>query len=233
MITGAPSSMSSPCGPNCSYTLAFAAPYLQCSPLDISYSLSSTDLFDVIGEGVYPIFQGQAFDPYLSSESVQNTTNSTTGIKPSQFTFTTYEAVGEALNSTEGSTIASRINILNCAPASTIYTVSYNFTNNVLVRSISKGLVKNIIDLAAPVQNDVGIKFPGFIINGTSMNEIEFDFELLGSKPLNWTSSWRSWYSNLQLMAVINSVTRPLNGTYIASAGKRHLREKLPNPAGS
>lgn len=28
MITGAPSSMSSPCGPNCSYTLAFTTPYL-------------------------------------------------------------------------------------------------------------------------------------------------------------------------------------------------------------
>lgn len=232
MIVGAPSTMSSSCGPNCSYTLNFEAPYFQCSPLDISYNLSTRNFYSV-GEGVYPIFQGEVFDPYLSLPlNAQYTINTTTGIKPSRFTFTAYEALGlQGIYGSSNESIANRVTSLSCNPASIVYTVNYNFTNNILSTNVSSGLVKSITDLAAPVQNGSGITFPGFVDDEGMQNDyaVEQGVGVLGQEPLNWTSDWRSWYSNLQMMAVINSVARSLNGTYIATAALfGNTTNKLP-----
>lgn len=211
MIAGAPSTMTSPCGANCSYTLTFQAPSLQCAPLEINY-----DILDENFAMGNPAFEGLVFDPYLALSLPAGDVDPSGSILPSRFTFTTYDILGINSSNFDHPAIAVRANILKCTPASTTYTAEYNYTSNVLTTIISNDSVRDITNLSAPAQGLDGVFFPGSV----SQQGLDSGIWVFENEPLLWTDGWLAWYGNLQLMAIINSMTNSLNGSYPVSISK-------------
>ncbi|TGO16217.1 hypothetical protein BPAE_0512g00010 [Botrytis paeoniae] len=249
MTAGKQSTMQSPCGANCSYTLNLEGPYLQCDSPNIQYgvlnttSLSWSDNFQSTGQNVtfethddgidllvWNAYQGFLFDPWVGgSKEARATASQMHIIAPSQFSIQTIRPLGmrnpavrESKSNSFGNLVAIEGNYINCSAATATYTVSYVYENNILSTNISVSSIDIIKNLGTTkemsnVTQEYGISWPGFLVTTANKTEdwlLGLGSSYLGYEPANWTSDWISWYKNLQIMAVMNSMTRLLNGTY-------------------
>ncbi|KAE9373328.1 hypothetical protein N431DRAFT_338567 [Stipitochalara longipes BDJ] len=211
LVNGAPSNMPSPCGANCSFTLALDVPYLKCSSSTFNVSFEgNASLFD------YPMFNA------TWSDYVFNVT-----------TYYTFSATTEASDTSRWLALTQANNTI-CTPARANYTLDIMYENNVKTVSISNGLVTPLnISSPAPSNSSEeppttnagpGIIFPGFM--GETTNGTSF----FGTEALDWTPPFVSWYRDLQLMALISGMAESLAGNVIFThPGIGNLGTVAPN----
>ncbi|KAF7891554.1 uncharacterized protein EAF02_001879 [Botrytis sinoallii] len=179
---------------------------------------------------VWNAYQGFLFDPWVGgSEEARATASQMNIIAPSQFSTQTIRPLGmrnpavrESASDSFGNLVAIEGNYINCSAATATYTVAYVYENNILSTNVSVSSINIIKNLGTTkemsnVTQEYGISWPGFLVTTANRTEewlLGLGSSYLGYEPVNWTSDWVSWYKNLQVMAIINSMTRLLNGTY-------------------
>jgi hypothetical protein len=200
MVNGAPSLLSSPCGANCSFTLALDIPYLEC------HSTISNVSFE--GKGL--VFDFPVFNATWSGYVFNVTTYYTFSAKA--FDNSTWSALTQANNTV-------------CTPSRANYTLDIMYENSVQNVSISRGLVTPL-NLSSPapapptsseapptVAAGPAVVFPGFM--GDVPVPSGYPPSWYGTEALRWTPPFVSWYRDLQLMALITGMADSLAGNVI------------------
>ena len=211
LVNGAPSQMPSPCGANCSFTLALDVPYLECTSTVFNVSFGGNgSVFD------FPVFNA-TWAGYI-------------------FNATTYYTFSANATATADSPwlAFTQANSTICTPARANYTLDIMYENNVQNMSISMGFVTplNISSPApstsseSPPSTRAGpaVVFPGFMGLSSAPDYTPW----YGTEALNWTPPFLSWYRDLQLMALIAGMADSLAGNVIYTQPGIGIKVQFP-----
>jgi len=202
--------MPSPCGPNCTYDIAFDAPYLQCVTAisNVSSNINGSEpnpSETTAYEGVWT--PGGGFD--------SGNLNITLASPMASWKFEQRN-----LSVSEGS--SSNVTMISCTPSRATYKMKNSYINNLQNAKFSLKSVRSILLNASvyPEQEElVTIKsrlmnipvayIPGLVNDHNEVKQLGIDFA-------SWNASALSWYSDLQLLALLNAMGQSMNGTYAA-----------------
>jgi hypothetical protein len=201
MINGRPNAMPSPCGANCSYTIQFEGPYLECVN-NTKKNITYTYRWDA-----YPqIYQGR-WDPF---SSVKRSSTSPLPKYSEYFLNTTIMENPFALSSnSDHDTLIVTTENLVCRPFRAMYTIGNKYEIHIQTLDIS----------AKPVEQLVNVEgfqsVPGFCQSGSGQDNLTPGLGY-GSLPANWSDVALAWYRDLNMMNIIGSTLIPLMGYYTA-----------------
>jgi hypothetical protein len=191
-MNGIPSTMTSPCGANCSFTIVLDVPYLNCNTTIFNLTIE-----DTTGPSVYNA---------IWFEYVLNITTY----------FVDFSGVGTDIDSTSQSNFPAQGTTTLCTPARANYTLNFGYENNIQTLNTSIGAVTPLQRSAPPTSSSPfteaaePVNFPGFM--GKDRNGGGFYY---GQGPLNWTEPLISWYRDLQLVAFIDGMANSLAGSVL------------------
>lgn len=186
-----PDGMTSPCGSNCSFHLSLDVPYFTCNN-----TTSNTTIEDTTGP---PVFTAQW------SGFILNATTYSVDLS----------SLSESDTESQSSFPARAFNII-CSPSRADYSLDIVYENNVQSMGISVGAV-TALNLQSPAPDptanngSISAKFPGFMGQAPDNGGSFF-----GVETLDWTSPYVSWYRDLQIMALIDSMASSLVGDVLA-----------------
>ncbi|KUJ24318.1 uncharacterized protein LY89DRAFT_727350 [Mollisia scopiformis] len=198
LVAGESFSMPSPCGVNCSYTMSFEGPYMNCnSSSDVLYYDDAT--------GIFNIYTGQWFSPLAVNPNPTRFYNGT--YTQAFFNATTINPIqvnGSLLDGNGNSSALVQQGSIVCAPGRANFTVTNNYENNVWSRNVSSEPIDTLINLAVPTHDHVVI-VPGFgAASGTGP----------GTTPANWSLYALDYYRDTNIMTIHGSLSSWLNGSF-------------------
>jgi hypothetical protein len=202
LITGVPSNWPSPCGVNCSFTLALDIPFLDCNTTTFRVNFTGTSPESLAPE--FPAFNATWMDY--------------------SFNVATYYELWEEESAADGTAVSgsaiTQANNTICSPSRGNYALDVVYANNVQKMKITRGVVTPL-DIqspapptsSGPTPTEAGpaVEFPGFMIYSPGRGA------WYGVEALNWTEPFVSWYRDLQLMGLIDGLANSLAGTVLYS----------------
>lgn len=213
LVSGQSFALPSPCGANCSYTMQFEGPFLDCNHTTTNFTIDGPTL-------EFLIYNATWIDPHTESP-VQPPYNGTFTL--SRFASSVYTPLsGNAdafFDSPNGSVTIQQGRLL-CIPGRANFTVNNTYSDNIEARTITTNPIDPLINLAPPT-HDNEISVPGFCLNGTSAYGIE---------PANWSMYALSYYRDNNIMSIIDAMLLELTGSFKAQL---HQPSSLPSVTGS
>ncbi|KAH6669412.1 hypothetical protein B0J14DRAFT_598601 [Halenospora varia] len=206
LISGEDLPSTSPCGTNCSYTMDFEGPYMQCANSSSTFTFQSTDTSTVLLTN-FTIYEGKWFSP-TNADSVRIFYNGTYTLANLNASFLTPLSVNytipELFDPYDVTALIRRDNV-TCVPGRGVFTVNNVYTDNVLNRTYTVNPISKLINLALLNKNGV-IQVPGFTtISGA-----------IGTQPANWTQKTLDYYRDNNYMAITSSLLSWLDGNFQA-----------------
>lgn len=215
VVGGVPVPMPSHCGANCSYTVAFYGPWLQCNESSSNVTLVQYEsLFSnatLISEEIlfWSIYNGHWNSPphaFVPVDQIDDNFMWSTDPVKSTFSTTTLTQLAAEANSLD---FLATQNNLTCSPARATYTVHNSYENNVQAMNISVTDIQPLVDLYQTKSGVPGVSVdsvPGvFSSDGTEMGTVE----------VKWSHNATAWYRDLNLMNLIGVTTDAIVGSYI------------------
>jgi len=195
--------MASPCGTNCSYTVTFEGPYVECKSMttlsNINYSTQNGTIYPYES---YSTHTGQRSAPAQASlvQLVYNGTYSldqfnATTLTPISMNRTTSPSTATPYYPFTTSSLLVQQNNTICSPGRASYIVNNTFENNVQKMVVSMEPIDRLINLALPTHNSI-VLVPGFC-NGTGFG--------LGTTPANWSTDALNFYRDNNMMAILDA----------------------------
>lgn len=213
LVSGQSFALPTPCGANCSYTMQFEGPYLDCNHTTTNFTIDGPTL-------EFLIYNGTWLDPHTASP-IQPPYNGTFTL--SHFTSSVYTPlsanVNAFYNSPNGSVTMQQDRLL-CIPGRANFTVTNTYSGNVESRTVITNPIDPLINLAPPTHNNE-ISVPGFCLNGTSA---------YGTEPANWSTYALHYYRDNNIMAIIDSMMLELTGSFKAQLDQPSLLPSVAEP---
>lgn len=187
LITGTSSSIPSPCGSNCSYTISFDGPWLDCN--------ASVDNNAPWPENV------SAFSAYWI-----NTANPKSELLTVPYTPNSNSAFKVTTSVINDDTLLSQ-NTLHCVPSRAIYTINVSYVNSIQTMNVSGVFKEHLVNLWQ-VHNH---RYPGIVVPEF------FDASgYFGKIPAEWDNDTLTWYRDDNLLTLIAASASSLTGSFFA-----------------
>lgn len=196
LVAGEAFPLSSPCGGNCSYSIEFEGPYVECND-----SAPTTLIANVTD--LYPIFYGSWNSPAVGSQFAHSVSNYTTAF----FNTSTLTPVAVD-NKPVVPVLTVQQNNVSCVPGRAKYTIKNRYDNNVYSRNVTREPIDKLINLASSLTHDGIVIVPGFTQNGT------FAY---GTEPANWSTHALEYYRDENMMAICDGMMSWLQGYFQAT----------------
>lgn len=199
LVSGEAFALNSPCGPNCSYTMQFQGPYLDCNHTATAFTINGPPI-------EFLIYNGTWIDPH-TAPPVQPPYNGTFTL--SQFTSSAYSplsANADAFFDSPNGSLTLQEDRLLCIPGRANFTVTNTYTDNIASRTVTTNPIDPLINLAPPTHEGV-VLVPGFCLNGT---------DAPGTQPANWSIYALSYYHDNNIMTIIDAMMIELAGSFKA-----------------
>lgn len=189
--------MASPCGSNCSYTMTFEGPYMNCNTSsNVSYHDSAT--------GTFNIYTSKWSSPPQQSLNPRLFYNGTyTQARFNASTLLPLQVNGTDQNGNSSSALIQQDSI-SCIPGRANFTVVNTYENNILSREVTSEPIDSLISLVTTNHQNL-VVVPGFpAVTGTG----------LGTTPTNWSSYALDYYRDTNMMIIHGAIASWLNGTF-------------------
>lgn len=192
--------MPSPCGANCSYTMEFEGPWMECSNSTTVTYWNDTYV-------PFPIYAGEWLSP-LSAQLLHTLYNGTyTLARFNSSTLTPLAANHEQLMNMQNASALIRQDNINCSPGRARFQVNNTYVNNVQSRNISVTPIDKLINLAL-------LTYQGEVIVPGICAKTGYGF---GTGPANWTDFSRSYYRDNNIMAIFSAMMSWMSGKFLGT----------------
>lgn len=200
LIGGESFAMPSPCGANCSYTMEFEGPWMECTNSTTVTYWNDTYV-------PFPIYAGEWLSP-LSAQLLHTLYNGTyTLAQFNSSTLTPLAANHEQLMNMQNASALIRQDNINCSPGRARFQVNNTYVNNVQSRNISVTPIDKLINLAL-------LTYQGEVIVPGICAKTGYGF---GTGPANWTDFSRSYYRDNNIMAIFSAMMSWMSGKFLGT----------------
>lgn len=201
LISGETFPAPSVCGVNCSYTMEFEGPWIECTNTTSTISYNQKTNLDL-----FPVYAGQ----WISNPSVNlihSVYNGTyTQASFNSTTLTPLVGNRELFNDAPNGSIIVQEDNITCSPGRANFKVTYNYTNNIQSRTVGVEPIDKLINLV-PLTHDGAVKVPGFVDDsGTGY----------GTTPADWSDYALAYYRDNNMMTIFTAMMSWLNGEFLA-----------------